>query len=441
MHKQSSKNTEPTDQVKKMLRYEAMLEASAQVNHTLLRIDDANDALSAALRLIGVATAVDRAYVFEVYRDSGDGRLCCSQINEWSSPSVEAQIDNPELQGLPFEEDFPRWAHELDLGNPIQGLIRDFPELEQEVLVPQGILSILVVPITIRGNLWGFVGFDNCTTEYQWTKQETHTLTSLAANIGLAIERERTMRALADSLKQQQEIAKFKENLITTISHEIRTPLTAVIMNAQLVSSQLKRLTSGEGPDFCARINAASQRILSLLDQALFIGGSAKDKLIPDYRAIDLVQETNMLLAEMQQGALQQREVVLSFELRDYGCITDWKILREVLFNLLDNAAKYSAPPSRIKLELEVTEDDLTIAVHDQGIGIAEDDLAKITAPFFRRETTAVIDGAGLGLTVVNEAVSVLGGRMEIQSKLGRGSSFVVILPCKLDMPGPGRLA
>lgn len=405
-----------------------MLKASAQVNHTLLQLEQTEVALTDALRLIGEATAVDRVYVFELFREENEEKLLCSQISEWSGPNIEPQIENEVLQRFPIEDSFPRWIQELKQGNSINGLVRDLPSNEHGVLADQGIQSILVVPITIRGALWGFVGFDNCTSEYEWISQEIFTLTSLAANIGLAIERKRTLLELEESFEKQKQINRLKDHLITTLSHEVRSPLTAIELNTRLLDSQLQHLTGKPQSSFCSRIKTASDRILHLLDQALFVGGSATDAYVPEYGAVELEKEVSSLVASMADSELREREVVLSFDLPNKNVSTDWAILRKVLFNLLDNAAKYSERDSQIKLALLATEEALVITVQDYGCGIATSELRKITEPFYRVETSAVIDGAGLGLTEVSKAVASLGGQLSINSTPGHGSVFKVNL-------------
>ena len=99
---------------------------------------------------MGLALEVDRIYIFEHYLHPQNGEWAASQRWEWVNESVTPQIDHPALKNFPLAEVFPRWFPILTQGQPLWGLIKDFPESEQAVLAPQGILSILVVPIFIQ---------------------------------------------------------------------------------------------------------------------------------------------------------------------------------------------------------------------------------------------------------------------------------------------------
>src|SRR3989304_758873 len=91
-----------------------------------------------------------------------------------------------------------RWYNELAKGDIISGPVRDFPEIEREALVAQDIRSLLIVPIFIREVFWGYIGFDDCHTERQWTNEEVNALRIMAANVGAGIERHQAEETLRD---------------------------------------------------------------------------------------------------------------------------------------------------------------------------------------------------------------------------------------------------
>jgi PAS domain S-box-containing protein len=184
-----------------------LLSATSKVNHILLSDDSIDQGVYKALDIIGNATGVDRVYVFENYVDVSTGKYFCNQRIEWAKDSVEPQIDNEDLQDFPLSEFTPRWVETMLDGRAINGLVKQFPQGERDILEPQDIMSILVVPILIKDKFWGFVGFDNCSSEYKWSDTEVGVLTSLASNIGLAYERIRTKRELLESQQMFNQIA------------------------------------------------------------------------------------------------------------------------------------------------------------------------------------------------------------------------------------------
>ncbi len=151
------------------------------------------------LRRLGEAAAVSRVYIFENYVGE-DGELEATQRYEWVAPGVSAQIDNPVLKALPFRAaGFGRWVEVLGRGDLVYGHTREFPESEQPELRSEDILSIVVVPIFDEGNWWGFVGFDECLAEREWSDAEMDALKAAASTLGAALRRRRVDEALRES--------------------------------------------------------------------------------------------------------------------------------------------------------------------------------------------------------------------------------------------------
>jgi PAS domain S-box-containing protein len=186
---------------------EKLLTATARANTYLLETDQLEDAIFKAFKVIGEATQVDRVYIFENYENPSTQTLSCRQRMEWSGSSLTPQIDNEDLQQFPIEEGIPRWYSTLKEGGNIQGLVKDFPREEREVLEPQDIVSLLVIPVTINEEFWGFVGFDDCSDYRSWNKSEVAILKALASNLGLRYERHRVETELEQSRTVFQQIA------------------------------------------------------------------------------------------------------------------------------------------------------------------------------------------------------------------------------------------
>ncbi|MCK8501869.1 GAF domain-containing protein [Myxococcus fulvus] len=135
--------------------------------------------VTSALGQVGAALDVDRVYIFE-NSTAPDGKLLCSQRYEWTAASASAQQDNPELQNVPYDEVMPSWVEPLSSGRVLKGAPRDFPSPVRELLESQDIRSLLVCPIVLGGEWWGFVGFDDCRTERTWPGEESHVLQALS---------------------------------------------------------------------------------------------------------------------------------------------------------------------------------------------------------------------------------------------------------------------
>jgi diguanylate cyclase (GGDEF)-like protein/PAS domain S-box-containing protein len=170
-----------------------ILRAAAQVAELLL-LDTGAQALERSLRLLGEAVGVSRVYVFENHPGPG-GVLCTSQRYEWAAPGVTPQIHNPHLQNFPWvEAGFGRWVERMSRGEPVFGLVEEFPPSEQEILRAQDILSLAAVPIFVGGRWWGFVGFDDCAHPRRWTEEELSSLQLVSRILSAALEANRVRR-------------------------------------------------------------------------------------------------------------------------------------------------------------------------------------------------------------------------------------------------------
>ncbi|MBI3195140.1 MAG: PAS domain S-box protein, partial [Ignavibacteriae bacterium] len=187
-----------------LYRREAILEALSFATEHFMLGSSFEKSVEKFLQRLGEATEVDRVYIFANHQDA-DGTLLTSQRYEWVSGDTKPEIDNPDLQNIPcLSPVFQRWYNILSGGRYLYGNVSDFPQAEREVLEPQNILSVCVVPILINQQLWGFIGFDDCATQRNWSFAELEALKSAANLFGSAIERkerEKTVHMLASAIK------------------------------------------------------------------------------------------------------------------------------------------------------------------------------------------------------------------------------------------------
>lgn len=171
---------------------EQLFELSARLTLRLLGNDELDDVIQQALEGLGQGTGVDRVYLFETRIDPDSGHMLGYQRYEWAAEGIAAEIDNPELQGLDFDEVLPRHRRCLEAGESLRVVVRDIPDQsERELMRSQGILSLMVVPVMLRGSLWGFLGFDAVRVERHWSDDDERILRIVAASLGAAIDRRR----------------------------------------------------------------------------------------------------------------------------------------------------------------------------------------------------------------------------------------------------------
>jgi anti-anti-sigma regulatory factor len=202
-------------------RHDAILEAVGESARLFLEGGDPHEHVQAVLDLLGLATDVSRCYIFE-NQHLPDDTLRMSQRYEWTASNVEPQIDNPDLQGVAYEDvGFLRWAEVLGNGAPLYGHIADFPPDERAMLEPQDIVSIAVIPIFVGHVWWGFIGFDDCITRRDWSLIEIQALETVAGMFGSALY---NYQSVQKRIKVQEQIVHVQEALL----RELSTPLMPI---------------------------------------------------------------------------------------------------------------------------------------------------------------------------------------------------------------------
>lgn len=194
--------TEHQQIVAKLQQRDHLLQTTADAMALLLSGQDLSDAIQAALATIGTAIHADRAYVFENHTDPLTNALLSTHRYEWCAQGITPQIDNPALQNLSYQTLLSRWYQPLASGTAIKGLVRDFPDSERALLEPQDIHSILVLPIRLNDDFWGFIGFDDCSTDRVWTSLEENILRNAGAALGHLHVRQQAEAALRESEEQ-----------------------------------------------------------------------------------------------------------------------------------------------------------------------------------------------------------------------------------------------
>ncbi len=230
-----------------------LLAGVAHATNHLIATQDFSCAINEALASLGKACGVDRVYVFENHRDRLTGEQLMSRRFEWCQSTAEAQINNPIFQNLSFACLFPRWYEILSIGQPIGNLVRNFPQYEREILEAQNIVSVLVVPISVAGEFWGFIGFDDCHSDRQWTETEQLILAAAAAGIGSAIVHRRTLAALHQSERNYRSVVDNLKEVIFQIDDTgcwtFLNPAWAEITGFSIADSMGKNFLNYVHPD------------------------------------------------------------------------------------------------------------------------------------------------------------------------------------------------
>lgn len=186
------------------LKYrEAILQAVSLASEMFLKSASWEKNIQEVLERLGEAAEVSRVYIFERTLSEA-GIALVSQRYEWARPGIPPQIDNPDLQELDWRAaGFARWEDTFKKRGGISGRVREFPAPEIDLLAPQGILSIVVMPVFVEDGLWGFIGFDECVHERHWSEAELDALRAAADIFGAALTRRNVEKRLLNRQRSQ----------------------------------------------------------------------------------------------------------------------------------------------------------------------------------------------------------------------------------------------
>jgi signal transduction histidine kinase len=230
------------------------------------------------------------------------------------------------------------------------------------------------------------------------------------------------------------ELGREREDLLRMMSHDVRIPLNAVLMQAEL-------LRRGARDDEVRRratsIAVSVRRVTAMIQDLLDMSLAQEGRLRLALERIELEPFAREVLDRLQ-GVLAVERVRLSAH-SPPAVLADPNRLERVLVNLLSNALKYSPPDREVRLDLGGSEAGATVAVTDEGPGIAPDELPRISERYYRGERTSGKEGLGLGLFISRLLVEAHGGTLRVDSERGKGSTFRVMLPVTLPArPGTG---
>jgi len=197
-----------------------LLHAVEHAAQVLLRDEgDYDKAVNTVLGILGEATEADRVYIWRIHESNNpdkDSELYTTQLYEWS-PVVPSIMGNFISKNFPISQSIPVWYESFKAGKCVSGFVRDMSPSEQALLRPQGIVSIMLAPIIIHGGLWGFIGFDNCRTEYAWKAEEEDILRAAGTLVGTATRYRGMNEALRASDERFQRITDATGEIIWTL--------------------------------------------------------------------------------------------------------------------------------------------------------------------------------------------------------------------------------
>jgi len=259
----------------------------------------------------------------------------------------------------------------------------------------------------------------------------------------LMAELESASKELASKNQQLEDASRLQTSFLSGVSHEFRTPLTSIIGYSNLVKNNLNEITNNDlmvsqsahnSADYLDAVQRSSKHLLSLVENLLDHGKFDSEEIILRPKPVclyEIFDDVKLVLAPLSDTKGIKLRVNLSVP-EATKVILDDSRLRQCLINLVGNAIKFTDTGGvDLSVNIDTTEQVLTVSVIDTGMGISEQDLEKIRLPFYQAADTGKV-GTGLGLTITERIIDMMGGQLDIESTVGQGTTVSFTLPAPI---------
>jgi signal transduction histidine kinase len=294
-----------------------------------------------------------------------------------------------------------------------------------------GFRGFLVSPLEAKHEVLGVVCLVHRADEVV-PEAAVSTLRALCGQVALVVRNIQYNEELARKNQELTHLDQLKSDFMATMSHELRTPLTSIIGYSDMLLSGMTGELNEKQSAFVDSILKGGEALLNLINDVLDLTKIEAGRLELNREAVDLRAALLGVLPVVKPRAQDKRIRISTFLPTDLPLVwADPGKLNQILLNLITNGIKYTHENGSVSVEARTLEGLVEIWVNDTGIGIAREDQDKVFQRFTQIDSSATRSqgGTGLGLAIVRELVELHGGTIRLQSKLGKGSSFVFTMP------------
>ncbi|UKN01484.1 PAS domain-containing sensor histidine kinase [Paracrocinitomix mangrovi] len=234
-----------------------------------------------------------------------------------------------------------------------------------------------------------------------------------------------------EALQKEKQLNEMKSRFVSMASHEFRTPLSTVLSSVSLIEKYIELENFEKTEKHIGRIKNSVANLTEILNDFLSVEKLESNKSSVDKIEFNFNDFLNDVIEELKVICKKDQHCKVDFIEGDSTIISDPKILKNVLYNLISNAIKYSGEGKNIYISTSLKENKLHTSIKDEGIGIPTEDQQELFGRFFRAKNASNIKGTGLGLNIVKRYLDLLKGDITFESTLGEGSTFNFYIPIK----------
>jgi len=414
----SSAKADTEAQLRRMQATNEQLRAMSESSRVFLRHQDAEGLMPEALAQIAEASGMRAGFALVLNRNSG----------EYDERARHGRVD----------EALVRKMRELGLAEAARAGVRRCEEVTDpqigrllKVVERDGFRGFLLAPLEAKNEVLGVICllYDK---DHVVADSAVPTLGALSGQVALVLRNIQYNEELARKNDELTHLDQLKSDFMATMSHELRTPLTSIIGYSDMLLSGMTGELNEKQSTFVDSILKGGESLLNLINDVLDLTKIEAGRLELNREPVDLRAALLGVLPVVKPRAQDKRIRISTFLPTDLPpVLADPGKLNQVLLNLITNGIKYTHENGSVSVEARTSGDLVEIWVNDTGIGIAKEDQQKVFQRFTQIDSSATRSqgGTGLGLAIVKELVEMHGGSIRVQSKLGKGSSFVFTMP------------
>jgi GAF domain-containing protein len=301
----------------------------------------------------------------------------------------------------------------------------------RQLLERFGFRASLAVPLLREDRIIGGLVIRRKSTG-EFRPEVVELLKTFATQSVLAIQNARLFREIEDKSRQIEAANRHKSEFLANMSHELRTPLNAIIGFSEVLQEKLFGELNEKQAEYTSDILTSGQHLLSLINEILDLSKVEAGRMELELAPFDLPLAIDNARTFVRERAVKHGitlDVDVDDRLGEY--VGDERKIKQILLNLLSNAVKFTPEGGRISITANKTDNGAEISVSDTGIGIAPEDQPRIFEEFRQvgSDSTHKTEGTGLGLTLAKKFVELHGGKIWVESEVGKGSTFSFTLP------------
>jgi signal transduction histidine kinase len=416
------------------------LKALGEVGQTVSSTLDLQTVLSTIVRHAVQLSGTDCGIIYEYDEPTQEFHLRASYQME--QELVQAYQATPLRLGqgatgraaetrVPYQIADLRQEHELATRGRVVGFI------VRPILFRLGYQSLLAVPLLFEQKIMGALTIYRRETG-SFAPEIVNLLQTFATQSVLAIQNARLFREIEDKSRQIEAANRHKSEFLANMSHELRTPLNAIIGFSEVLGERMFGELNEKQAEYTDDILSSGRHLLSLINEILDLSKVEAGRMELELATFDLPLAIDNARTFVRERATKHGinlDVTVDERLGDF--VGDERKIKQILLNLLSNAVKFTPEGGRIGINARQVDGSVEISVSDTGIGIAPEDQPKIFEEFRQvgAEYAHKVEGTGLGLTLAKKFVELHGGKIWVESEVGKGSTFSFTLPERSSPP------